>query len=74
MLAAPHGILRAYNAGLLAIHRPGQSVPGGQGGDRPPSFIFRVGGGGFWPSLRGQKGPYTRSVFARADYIRLKND
>ena len=36
--------------------------------------VFRVGGGGFWASLRVQKGPHTRRVFARADYIRLKED
>ena len=32
------------------------------------------GARGFGASLRVQKGPHTRRVFARADYIRLKND
>ena len=55
-MAAPRGTRCACNAGLLVIHWPGQSAPGGQGGTVPPPSVFRVGGGGrlgrpSWPKL-----------------------
>ena len=51
---------------------PANQPQGGQGGTVPPPYIFRVGGGGFWASLRVQKGPHTRRVFRARGLYTIK--
>ena len=53
---------------------PANQPQGGKGGLSPLLTVFWVGGGGFGARDEAQKGRIRAAFFARADYIRLKND